>query len=369
MRRLRLFIVVGTRPEVVKLAPIVRAARDRANEFETIVCLSGQHRELVAPLVDYFDLRPNVDLQVMSPNQNLAELASRCLRKVDDALAQYEPDVVVVQGDTTTAAAAATAGFYRRLPVAHVEAGLRTGNFDSPFPEEFNRRLVTLAAALHCAPTAQAADNLRREGVTDDRIVVTGNTVIDALLWTVARERTAIGNPQSATRHVLITAHRRESFGVGIANICTAVQTLASRYPKHRFVWPVHLNPQVFEPVRAALGDLANVELVSPLDYPDFVRKMDAASLILTDSGGVQEEAPSLGKPVLVLRRDTERPEGIEAGCAELVGIDSAVIVARASHHLDAAARGETRPAIANPYGDGHAAERVLESIRKHFAA
>ena len=366
MRRTRLFVVIGTRPEAVKLAPVVRAARRRSDAFETIVCLSGQHRELVASLVDYFDLRPDVDLQVMAPNQNLAELTARCLRKTDDALAQYEPDVVVVQGDTTTAAAAALAGFYRRLDVCHVEAGLRTGDLRSPFPEEFNRRTIASAAALHCAPTSRAADNLRREGIADARIVVTGNTGVDALLETVERERASCGDPRSATNaspSVLVTAHRRESFGRGLAEVCRAVRTLAGRFPNHAFVWPVHLNPQVFDPVRAALGDVANVRLVPPLDYPAFVRAMDRASLILTDSGGIQEEAPSLGKPLLVLRNDTERPEGVEAGCAELVGTDEARIVARAAFHLDAILRGETRRMPPNPYGDGAAAPRVLDAI------
>ncbi len=366
MRRTRLFVVIGTRPEAVKLAPVVRAARLRSDEFETIVCLSGQHRELVAPLVDYFDLRPDVDLQVMAPNQNLAELTARCLRKTDDALAQYEPDVVVVQGDTTTAAAAALAGFYRGLDVCHVEAGLRTGDFRSPFPEEFNRRTIASAATLHGAPTARAADNLRREGIADARIVITGNTGVDALLWTVERERASCDDPRSATNtspSVLVTAHRRESFGRGLAGVCEAVRTLAGRFPNHTFVWPVHLNPQVFQPVRAALGDVSNVRLVPPLDYPAFVRAMDRAALILTDSGGVQEEAPSLGKPVLVLRNDTERLEGIEAGCAELVGTAAAKIVERAAFHLDEALSGAARSTPRNPYGDGGAAPRVLEAI------
>ena len=365
MSRRRIFIVLGTRPEAIKLAPVVRACRARPDDFETIVCLTGQHRELVRPLVDYFDLRPDVDLDLMSPGQSLAELTSRCLTKLDAALAEHRPDVVVVQGDTTTAMTAAMAAFFRRVPVVHVEAGLRTGDMNSPFPEEFNRRVVTLAAALHCAPTERAAANLRAEGVADDRILVTGNTAIDALLWTRDRLKSQISNLRSETNRplVLITAHRRESFGPGFDGICTAVAILAGRYPNHRFVWPLHPNPQASEPVRRALGDLANVELIAPLEYPDFVRTMDAATLILTDSGGVQEEAPSLGKPVLVLREETERPEGIAAGCAELVGTNAAKIIERASDYLDAAKRGETRPAIVNPYGDGRAAERIVDAL------
>lgn len=365
MVRRRIFIVLGTRPEAIKLAPVVWACRARPADFETIVCLTGQHRELVRPLVDYFDLRPDVDLDLMSPQQTLAELTSRCLAKLDAALAEHRPDVVVVQGDTTTAMTAAMAAFFRRLPVVHVEAGLRTGDLSSPFPEEFNRRVVALAAALHCAPTERAAANLRAEGVADDRLLVTGNTAIDALLWTREHLKSQNSNLQSDGNRplVLITAHRRESFGPGFDGICTAVATLAHKYPDHRFVWPLHPNPQASEPVRRALSGLANIELIAPLEYPDFVRTMDAATLILTDSGGVQEEAPSLGKPVLVLRDETERPEGIAAGCAELVGTNATKIVERAAHYLDAAARGETRPAIANPYGNGYAAERIVDAL------
>lgn len=341
---------------------MVRVCRARPNDFEVFVCLSGQHKELVAPLVEYFDLRPSCDLQVMSPNQNLAELTSRCVRKVDDVLGQYSPDFVIVQGDTTTAAATAQAAFFRKKPIVHVEAGLRTGSLQSPFPEEFNRRLISLAASFHCAPTEHAAGNLKAEGINGSRIRVTGNTGIDALVWTADREReriksqTVLMNPL-----VLITAHRRESVGAGIAAICHAVRALAEKFPNHRFVWPLHPNPRVEEPVRAALGKSSNVMLGPALDYPEFVRTMDRATLILTDSGGVQEEAPSLGKPVLVLRNDTERPEGIAAGCAELVGIDPERIVERATFYLEGALRGDTRMAMSNPYGDGRASERIAD--------
>jgi UDP-N-acetylglucosamine 2-epimerase (non-hydrolysing) len=366
MRR-RVLIVVGTRPEAVKLAPVIRALRECSAEFETIVCLSGQHRELLAPLVEYFDLRPDVDLSDAEPHRSLSELAGRCLQRLDDELARRSPDWVVVQGDTTTAAAAAMAAFYRQVRVVHVEAGLRTGNLAGPFPEEFNRRVVALAAALHCAPTERAAANLRAEGIADERIVVTGNTAIDALLWTVAKQSSECGmrNAESDARTVLITAHRRENIGPGLANICEAVRRLATAYPDHRFLWPVHPNPLVESPIRAALEDLANVELVPPCDYPQFVAWMSRTVLILTDSGGVQEEAPSLRKPVLVLRSETERPEGVEAGCAELVGTDVERIVDRAAHYLDAVRRGELRPQVANPYGDGHAAERIVAALRR----
>jgi len=381
MRRRRLFISIGTRPEAVKLAPLVRVCRARPDVFETFVCLSGQHRELVAPLVEYFDLKPACDLRVMSPNQNLAELTSRCIRKVDDALGQYQPDFVVVQGDTTTAAATAQAALFRMRAIVHVEAGLRTGNIQSPFPEEFNRRVISLAATLHCAPTEHAAGNLKREGVPDERVRVTGNTGIDSLLWTAGRERArpwseakpvdgdySVFARASSPYHtspekpiVLITAHRRESFGDGIEAICNAVRTLAQRYPDHAFVWPVHPNPKIEKPVRAALKNLANVSLVPAVEYPQFVSLMDMSTLILSDSGGVQEEAPSLGKPLLVIRADTERPEGIEAGCAELVGVDAERIVERAAHHLEAAKNGTKKTPQKNPYGDGRAAERIAD--------
>ncbi len=389
MRRQRLFFSIGTRPEAVKLAPLVRACRALPDEFETIVCLSGQHRELVTPLVEFFDLRPACDLQVMTANQTLAELASRCLRKVDDALAQYEPDFVIVQGDTTTAVATAEAAFYRRLRIVHVEAGLRTGDLASPFPEEFNRRVVSLVATLHCAPTERAAAALRQEGVPAERIRVTGNTVIDALLWTASRQRIAEtssaglrvgGRPLDGDSHalmappyelkageriVLVTAHRRESFGEGLADICAAVRQLAGAFAECRFVWPVHANPKVRGPVEKALSGLTNVQLIPPLDYPEFVRLLDLSTLVLTDSGGIQEEAPSLGKPVLVLRDTTERPEGIEAGCSELVGTNTARIVARAMHYLEAARRGVRPATVINPYGDGQASERIVAWIRE----
>jgi UDP-N-acetylglucosamine 2-epimerase (non-hydrolysing) len=372
MRPLRLFFAIGTRPEVIKLAPVVRLCREQAESFRPIVCLTGQHRELIARLVDYFDLRPDVDLALMQPGQTPAVLMARCLERTTEALVRHEPDAVVVQGDTTTAAAAATAAFLRRVPVVHVEAGLRTGNPASPFPEEFNRRVATLAAAVHCAPTAEAAENLHREGVEPASIVVTGNTVIDALLWTAERERVAgraaLPCGVDPTKPlVVVTAHRRESFGAPLLNICRAVRRLADQYTDYRFIWPVHPNPEVEGIVRGALSGAFNIVLTPPLEYPEFVRLLDVSTLILTDSGGVQEEAPSLGKRVLVLRDTTERPEGIAAGCAELVGTDVERIIAAAKPYLDVSTR---RDAVAttNPYGDGNAALRVLEAIGKRIA-
>jgi len=399
MRRRRLFIAIGTRPEAVKLAPLVRVCRARPEVFETFVCLSGQHRDLVAPLVEYFDLKPACDLRVMSPNQNLAELTSRCIRKVDDALGQYQPDFVIVQGDTTTAAATAQAALYRQRAIVHVEAGLRTGNIQSPFPEEFNRRVISLAAAFHCAPTEHAVANLKREGVPDERVRVTGNTGIDALLWTAERERVeaadadrissdeskadmpwtlAKGAPvrtaaeiEALKLKVLITAHRRENFGQGIANICEGVRRLAVEFPRIRFVWPLHPNPQVEKPAKEALKGLANVELGRALEYPAFVKLMDESALILTDSGGIQEEAPSLGKRVLVLRDETERSEGVERDLGRLVGADSTRIYEWGKRCLEMAQRDplwSSRFRGRNPYGDGQAAERIADWLAEFDA-
>jgi len=375
MRPLRLLFAVGTRPEVIKLAPVVRLCREMPESFEPIVLLTGQHRELVGRLVEYFDLRPDCDFQLMKAGQSPGEFMARCLERTTEALARFAPDAVVVQGDTTTAAAAATAAFLRRLPVVHVEAGLRTGNLAAPFPEEFNRRVVSLATTLHCAPTLPAAENLRREGIDPAAIFITGNTVIDALLWTAHGERVAAAvdrklpgpalHAASDGPIVVVTAHRRESFGEPLLNVCRAVRRLAEHYPSHRFYWPVHPNPQVDGPVRDALGGVPNVVLTPPLEYPEFVRLLDLSSLVLTDSGGVQEEVPSLGKPVLVLRDDTERPEGVEARCAVLVGTDADRIVAVARSYLDAPRLGETIPV--NPYGDGQAARRVLEAVRERI--
>ena len=371
----RVLFVVGTRPEAIKLAPVIAACRARPAEIKTVVCLSGQHREMIAPVVEYFGLAPDIELDAMRPEQTLAQLTARLLEQLDAALRQARPDCVVVQGDTTTVLAASLAAFYARLPVVHVEAGLRTGDLLSPWPEEMNRAVTSLLTRVHCAPTPRAADNLRAAGVPDSRIHITGNPVVDALLWTVARERKngARWRDRYAMlgerRMVLITGHRRENFGEGFRQICEAIGTLAARHPDVEFVYPLHLNPQVQIPVRAALGERPNVRLLPPAAYPEFVWLMDRAALILTDSGGVQEEAPSLGKPVLVMRETTERPEGIEAGTAELVGTSPERIVARATALLAAPPRARSSsdsPPI-NPYGDGRAAERIVELMLREL--
>jgi UDP-N-acetylglucosamine 2-epimerase (non-hydrolysing) len=367
-------LVVGTRPELIKMAPVIRACRDRARQLEPIVCLTGQHREMLTPLVDYFDVQPDIDLEVMQPDQTLAGLTARCLARLDEVIVQREPDCIVAQGDTTTVLAASMSAFFRRLPFVHVEAGLRTGDMQSPWPEEYNRRAAALAATLHCAPTERAADNLLAEGVHPDCIQVTGNTVIDALEWTVARQkfdshRIAEHFGFAADRRmVLITGHRRENFGGPFEAICRAINRLAGMFPDTDFVYPVHLNPNVRGPAHALLSGRDNIHLLDPAGYPEFVWLMNRATLILTDSGGVQEEAPSLRKPVLVMRDTTERPEAVAAGAVELVGTTEIAVVRAASTLLTNPAEYARRQLDYNPYGDGRAAERIVDLMTERAA-
>jgi len=369
MKKLRVMITFGTRPEAIKMAPLIHECRRHADSLETIVCTTGQHREMLDQVTDYFGIHVDRDLALMTPNQSPADFTARCLNALDAVLAEYQPDCIAVQGDTTTVLAAGMAAFYRRIPVIHVEAGLRTGNMQAPWPEEFNRRVAGLIAALHCAPTAWAAENLLREGAAPQSVHVTGNTVIDALLWTVARERKRADFWRKKyaflgdRRLVLITGHRRENFGAGMERVCTAIGIVAQRFPEVEFLYPVHLNPRVQEPVLRLLSGRKNVHLCPPATYPEFVWLMDRATLILTDSGGVQEEAPSLRKPVLVTRETTERPEALEAGAVELVGTDEARIVEQTGLLLSDAVAYHRRQIAQNPYGDGHAAERIRELI------
>lgn len=348
------------------MAPVVRVCAQRSNEVEPIVCLTGQHREMLAQVTDYFGIRHDRDLELMRPNQTLAELTAACIRGLDCALVELQPHCVVAQGDTTTVMAAALTAFYRRIPFVHVEAGLRTGNLQAPWPEELNRRIASLVTTLHFPPTQRAADNLLAEGVPQSQIHVTGNTVIDALLWTVERER---GNEArwsdkyamlNNRRMVLITGHRRENFGAGFQNICQAISTLAERFDDVEFVYPVHLNPNVRGPVHAILGGRQNIHLVEPAPYPEFVWLMDRSTVILTDSGGVQEEAPSLRKPILVMRETTERPEAVAAGAVQLVGTSVTAMVDGVTRLLTDPDEYARRQIDVNPYGDGHAAERIV---------
>ena len=359
-------LIFGTRPEAIKMAPVVRECR-RHEAVEPIVCLTGQHREMLAQVTDYFGIRPDVDLELMRPGQTLAELTARCVEGLDEVLVRRQPDCVVAQGDTTTVMAAALAAFYRRVPLVHVEAGLRTHNLLAPWPEELNRRVVSIATSLHCAPTPRAAETLLAEGARPETVHVTGNPVIDALQETLAHELADPGGWEQKyamlgdRRMILITGHRRESFGPGLESICRAIAALAARFPDCELVYPVHLNPNVQEPVGRLLGAAKNVRLLPPVAYPEFVWLMHRSTLILTDSGGVQEEAPSLQKPVLVMRETTERPEAVEAGAAKLVGTSAERIVDAATELLTDPAAYAACQIRENPYGDGHAAERIVE--------
>ncbi len=370
---------MGTRPEAIKLAPVV-AALERADGFEPLVVNTGQHRELIEQVITLFGIHVDRDLAVMEPNQALAPLMARLLERIDAVLADLEPDMVLAQGDTSTVLATALATFYRQIPFGHVEAGLRTGNLRSPFPEEANRVLTTPLAALHFAPTAAAADNLRREHIDERWIVVTGNTVIDALFMELERQRQPevarqlaarlcerIGPDYGTRPFVLITGHRRENFGAGFQQICDALATLAARFADHLFIYPVHLNPNVKTVVNQRLGNTKNVRLIDPQPYSEFVALMAACGLALTDSGGVQEEAPSLGKPVLVMRDTTERPEGVAAGTAKLVGADATTIVTEVSRLLTDKAAYRAMSEATNPYGDGQAAPRILAALNQFF--
>jgi UDP-N-acetylglucosamine 2-epimerase (non-hydrolysing) len=349
------------------MAPVVRECLARPDQLQTIVCLTGQHREMLQQVTDYFQLKADRDLQLMRPNQTLAELTARCIEGLDQAFQEYEPHCVVAQGDTTTVMATSLVAFYRRVPVVHVEAGLRTGNLQAPWPEELNRRITSLVASLHCAPTRRSAENLLREGIDPATVHVTGNTVIDALLWAVDRERARDSVWRSKyerlgdRRMVLITGHRRENFGQGFQDICESIRRLAERYPRVEFVYPVHLNPNVQGPVHEILGRCPNVHLTDPAPYPEFVWLMDRSTVILTDSGGVQEEAPSLQKPILVMRETTERPEAMEAGAVELVGTSVERIVDRMAALLDDPVEYAQHQIDTNPYGDGNAAARIVD--------
>jgi UDP-N-acetylglucosamine 2-epimerase (non-hydrolysing) len=375
-------VFMGTRPEAIKLAPVVAALRS-ANDFHCSVIATGQHKEMFRQVADTFGFTVDADLDVMRPNQTLAGLTARLMHAVDGWLESVRPDMALVQGDTTTVLVASLACFYRRIPIGHVEAGLRTGNIWSPFPEEVNRRLATPLVTLHFAPTAAARTALLREAVPKDSISVTGNTVIDALHFEVATQASdaalrarideelslLLGADWAQVPMVLITGHRRENFGNGIEQICQALAALAERFPDHRLVYPVHLNPNVLEHVNRLLGGLSNVRLIAPQGYRNFVALMAHCRLVLTDSGGVQEEAPSLGKPVLVMRDTTERPEGVAAGTALLTGPNASAILEHTTRLLTDENAYRSMATARNPYGDGHAAERIVQRIRRYFEA
>lgn len=381
----KIMLVFGTRPEAIKMAPLVKAFQARKDEFETIVCVTGQHREMLDQVLSLFDIKPDFDLNIMKQGQDLYDVTSRVLLGMRDVFKTCVPDILFVHGDTTTSTAAALAAFYHQIPVAHVEAGLRTGNIYSPWPEEMNRLITGRIATYNLSPTKLSRENLLRENVSDSKIVVTGNTVIDALHWVtnkinndknlnvnLAKELVTKGYDVSrlanGRRLILITGHRRENFGEGFHNICNALKTLSEKYPDVDFVYPMHLNPNVRRPIHEVFGEdlsnLGNMFFIEPLEYLMFIFLMEKSDIVLTDSGGIQEEAPGLGKPVLVMRDTTERPEALEAGTVKLVGTDYNAIVDNVSLLLNDREAYERMSHAVNPYGDGKACGRIIDFIK-----
>ena len=373
----KVMLVFGTRPEAIKLAPVVKELQKYPEQFKNVVCVTAQHRQMLDQVLDVFNIVPDYDLDIMKPGQDLFDITCNVLYGLKPVIEQERPDIVLVQGDTTTAMATALACYYCRVAIGHVEAGLRTNNKFAPFPEEINRKIVGTVADLHFAPTEWARKNLLREGLDDATIFVTGNTVIDALFSVISTiESNAQLKEELATRFsfldkdkrlILVTGHRRENFGEGFENICRALAEVAKRYPDVDIIYPVHLNPSVQEPVRRILGhrESNNIFLIEPIDYLPFIYLMNRSYLIITDSGGIQEEAPSLGKPVLVMREKTERPEAVTAGTAKLVGTDRSRIVMETGRLLSDKNAYQTMAMAYNPYGDGKAAERIVEALRK----
>ncbi len=370
----KISVIFGTRPEAIKLAPVILALKSNP-QYECHVCVTAQHREMLDQVLEVFEIKPDVDLNLMQLNQTLAGLTAKAITAIDTYLTDYKPDMVIIQGDTTTVFCAALCAFYHQIPIGHVEAGLRTWNKYSPFPEEANRVLATHLSTLHFAPTEKSKENLIKEGIAPDKIFVTGNTVIDALYLALDKIK---ANPpaipelpeelmKSDQPLVLITGHRRENFGEGFKNICQAIAQLADKYPNIAFVYPVHLNPNVKKPVFSFLSNHKNVYLIEPLSYLPFVALMNRAKIILTDSGGIQEEAPSLGKPVLVMRETTERPEAVEAGTVSLVGTKPELICAKAENLMNSSSAYEKMARAHNPYGDGKAAAKIIGYLTKIY--
>ena len=376
--QLKLMLVFGTRPEAIKMAPLIHSLKKYPNEFEILVCVTAQHREMLDQVLDTFSIVPDVDLNLMTPGQDLSNLTSSALLGMCNVLKRYRPDLLLVHGDTTTTLASALAGFYSGIPVAHVEAGLRTHDMHAPFPEEFNRQTVSKISSLNFAPTSLSEEYLLSEKVPKNSIFVTGNTVIDALFWILRRIDSEPERKQSIEsflnsslsfnwkneRFILITGHRRENFGDGFLQICGAIRDLAVEHSDVHFVYPAHLNPQVQIPVYATLNHLSNVHLLPPLDYEPFLYLLKHCYLVLTDSGGIQEEAPSLGKPVLVMRNVTERPEAVSAGTVLLVGASQSQIVADVTELLENNEKYALMSKAHNPYGDGSACEKIITALR-----
>ncbi len=374
----KVMLVFGTRPEAIKMAPLVKEFQKYPDEFETIVCVTAQHREMLDQVLELFEITPDFDLDIMKPGQSLYEVTSNILLGLDKVFRDIKPDTVLVHGDTTTTLATSLASFYQKIPVGHVEAGLRTQNIYSPWPEEGNRQVTGRLATYHFAPTQESGSNLLKENISDEDIVVTGNSVIDALLSVVDKIESDTNLKNSLLnliadrgytfnqdkRLILVTGHRRENFGQGFLNICSALKSLALEYPDCDIVYPVHLNPNVQKPVKDILSCVDNVFLIAPLDYEPFVYLMSRSYFILTDSGGIQEEAPSLGKPVLVMRDTTERPEALEAGTVKLVGTDCDMILKECKNLLDNQDSYDLMSKSHNPYGDGKASKRIVEYLR-----
>lgn len=382
----KIMLIFGTRPEAIKMAPLVKEFQKHPNKFKTIVCVTGQHRQMLDQVLEIFDIKPDYDLNIMKQGQDLYDVTARVLIGMRDVLKEAQPDVVLVHGDTTTSTASAIAAFYQQIPVGHVEAGLRTHNIYSPWPEEMNRQITGRIAEYDFAPTPLSRANLLAEGVSEDKITVTGNTVIDALYWVVDKikntleldcelksELTKAGYDTArlndGKKLVLITGHRRENFGNGFISMCKAIKTLTEKYPEVDFVYPMHLNPNVRKPIHEVFGEnlegLGNMFFIEPLEYLSFVYLMEKSTIVLTDSGGIQEEAPGLGKPVLVMRDTTERPEALEAGTVKLVGTDYDMIVTEVSTLLEDANLYDKMSKAVNPYGDGNACQRIVEVIDK----
>mgnify|MGYP002263797029 CR=1 FL=1 len=378
----KVMLVFGTRPEAIKMAPLVKEFQKQKERIETVVCVTGQHREMLDQVLEIFDIKPDYDLNIMKQGQDLYDVTARVLTGMREVLKEVKPDVVLVHGDTTTSTAAALATFYQQIPVGHVEAGLRTHNIYSPWPEEMNRLLTGRLATYHFSPTPLSRNNLIKESIDDRNIIVTGNTVIDALYWVVDKIKNNkelnnelenvlskagydVNRLNNGKKLVLITGHRRENFGEGFLHICKAIRELAALHPEMDIVYPVHLNPNVQKPVYELLSGVDNVYLISPLDYLPFIYAMQHSTLLLTDSGGVQEEAPSLGKPVLVMRNTTERPEAVEAGTVKLVGTDAEAIVSNVTELLRNKELYRRMSETHNPYGDGHACERILSALTR----
>ena len=378
MNKKRIMVVFGTRPEAIKMAPLIHTLKAEPNQFELIVCVTSQHRQMLDQVLNIFNIKPDIDLNLMKKNQNLSNLTSLILDKMQKIFTKYQPDIVLVHGDTTTTLATSIAAFYSSIPVGHIEAGLRTYDFKAPFPEEFNRQITGKITKWHFAPTKLSQKNLLSEGVNKSSIKVTGNTVIDALHWILNRadkdkeRRKNIENILNNSlafnwqnkNFVLVTAHRRENFGDGFSKICSAIKELASKFPKIHFVYPVHLNPNVSKPVNKVLEGFDNIHLIQPLEYEPFVYLLKYSYLVLTDSGGIQEEAPSIGKPVLVMREITERPEAVDAGTVKIVGLNQRRIIDGVSRLLNDKKHYQMMSRAHNPYGDGLACQRIVDVLR-----